>query len=242
MQIALSSNMHAQIMMAWRPMSYSRSTDVLPPSGRMLSSISTSNIIGSGHQHRPLTPEQSAFIDSFTPRFESSSLARPAPLIHTYGDRPVRVFTGKRFMSQPFAASAIRSAGKETFPATPRRLDRPVHANPLGVEHRVEEWVEPHAAPTRYQQDNAWSVSPDSKFNSGSGSWHGATYGGVPTVARRTEVRASSFAASTQRGRMRPNVRDAPTTPQSWDQQEKSRSPRWTDWRVRKVGGLGHWD
>jgi hypothetical protein len=215
-------------------MGYSRSTDVLP-------SVSASALIGSRHQHRPLTPEQSAFIERFTPRPESSRRARPAPHVYTYGERPIHVYTGKRIMSQPFAASAIQPSSREAYVATPRKLDRPAHGNPLDVEHRVEQWVEPHAAPTRHQQENAWRVSPDSAFDSGNG-WHGTTYGGVPTVARRTEARASSLVAVAQGARMRPIDRDAPATPQSWDQQETSRSPRWTDWRVRKVGGLGHWD
>ena len=57
------------------------------------------------------------------------------------------------------------------------RLDRSILArdvldfmDALGIEHRVEKWVEPHSAPrTRNQQANAWRVSPDPTLDSGSG-------------------------------------------------------------------------
>jgi hypothetical protein len=204
------SSMRAQSA-SWRPISRSRSDTMQRP--RV--------------QNRPLTPEQLSFIDGYTPR--PSQRASPVRL-HTYDIGPVRAYTGRRMFSPPFASSRSLNS--------PTRPDRPAHNSSLGIECRVEQWVEPNATPTKYQLDHA--------FDAGNG-WDGSTYGGVPTVTRRTESRASVFAASSSQGPrfVRPFERHLLQSRDPWEQQETSRSPRWTDWRVRNAGtpsGMGHWD
>ena len=196
------------------------------------SPLSASNPVGFRGPHRPLTPEQSTFVQGY-----SSRMARPPPMYTTGGGGLARAF----------------GLGPDAPYARPVPMQFPMPFGPSIARPHTPTTLEGtnlNSGSARHHQDNTWRVSPDADYGTAytpGNRWDGRTYGGVPTVERRREARASFAAAGAQTARIRPNADMADLLKRSKQQDpgwESSRSPNWDEWRVRIAGspsGLGNW-